>query len=177
MAINIRLLVAVYQAQKRHKQITGDTSPVSLLDLPVLKSVGAIILVFAFCHTGGLGMYITDVIRAFYSQALNTLTGNVAVFLDETSATHALLFRYTAYFLLAVNSSINVILYCLYLPTFRQYWKKLFDLGASRWFVCRKEKRELPTIFPLDEVPGLYIHQPSDDTTDNQYSVQVWSNF
>ncbi len=132
VAINIRLLVAVFQAQKRHKQIIGDTSPVSLLDLPVLKSVGAIILVFAFCHTGGVGMYITDVIRAFYSHALNTLTGNVAMFLDENSATHALLFRYTAYFLSAVNSSINVILYCLYLPTFRQYWKKLFGLCVGR---------------------------------------------
>ncbi len=60
VVINIRLLMAVYQAQKPHKQITGDTSAVSLLDLPLLKSVGAIILVFAFCHTGGLGMYITD---------------------------------------------------------------------------------------------------------------------
>ncbi len=177
VAINIRLLVAVYQAQKRHKQITGDTSPVSLLDLPVLKSVGAIILVFAFCHTGGLGMYITDVIRAFNGQALNTISGNVAVFLDENSATHALLFRYTAYFLSAVNSSINFILYCLYLPAFRQYWKKLFDLGASRWFVCRKEKRELPTIFPLEEVPGLCLPQPSVDTMAKHHSVQVWYNF
>ncbi len=72
VAFNIRQLVAVYQAQKLHKQIIGDTSPVSLLDLPVLKSAGAIIPVFAFCHTGGLGMYLTDTIRAFYSQALNS---------------------------------------------------------------------------------------------------------
>ncbi len=48
IVINIRLLVAVYKAQKRHKRIIGDTTPVSLLDLPVLKSVGAIVLVF-FC--------------------------------------------------------------------------------------------------------------------------------
>ncbi len=172
--INIRLLVAVYQAQKQHKRIIGDTSPVSLLDLPVLKSVGAIILVFAFCHTGGLGMYITDVIRAAYGHALNSPTGNTAVFLDENSATQALLFRYTSYVLSAVNSSINVILYCLYLPTFRQYWKKLF---AFQWLVCRgKETVEVPTAgtYPLGGVPGLYTHQPIfDDTTDNQYSVQV----
>ncbi len=43
VAFNIRLLVAVYQAQKLHKQIIGDTSPVFLLDLPVLKSVGALL--------------------------------------------------------------------------------------------------------------------------------------
>ncbi len=125
VAINIRLLVAVYQAQKRHKQIIGDSSPVSLLDLPALKSVGAIILVFAFCHTGGLGMYITDVIRAFYSQAIHGPAGNAAAFLDESSATDALLFRYTAYFLSAVNSSTNFILYCLYLPTFRGLFPSL----------------------------------------------------
>ncbi len=177
VVINIRLLVAVYQAQKLHKRITGDTARdtarVSFKNLPVLKSVAAIVLVFAFCHTGGLGMYVTDVLRVFYGQAQYDQTGNIAVFLDEKSATDALRFKYVAYFLSAVNSSINVVLYCLYLPTFRQHWKKLFDLGAFRCVVCREEQRTLPAIFPLEEVPRLHTQHSSDDTMDNQHYDQV----
>lgn len=119
-------------------------------------------------------MYITDIMRAFYGQALYNQIGNVAVFLDEKSAKDALLFKNAAYFLAAVNSSINVMLYCLYLPAFRQYWTKLFDLRPLRWLVCREKQPTLPAIFPLEEVPRLHTHEPCDDILDSQHSPQVW---
>ena len=174
VVINVRLLVAVYQAQKRHTRITGDTSQVSLLDLPVLKSVVSIVLVFFGCHTGGLGIYITDIMLALYGKTFESHSnGNIAVFMKENSATDALLFRYTAYYLSAVNSSINILLYCLYLPTFRRYWKKLFHLKACRWLRYREKQSTLPTVCPLEEAPGLYIDQSSDGIMDNQHFSQV----
>ena len=118
-------------------------------------------------------MYITDVMRAFYAQVHESTTGNAGMFLDETFATDALRFKYTAYFLSAVNSSINFILYCLYLPTFRRYWGKLFNLRAFA-LICEKEQRTLPTIFPLEEVPRLHAYRQSDDAMEDSQSVQVW---
>ncbi len=154
LGINVKLLVAVYQAQKRHKRIIGDTSPVSLFDLPVLKSVGAIVVVFLICHTGGMGMYVTDIMRAFAGESFGDITGGIATFLDERSATDVLRFRYTAYLLAAVNSSINVLIYCLYLPTFRQYWKKMFDIKVFTRPFCNRKKQKPQNIFPMEEIPN-----------------------
>ncbi len=152
LVINTRLLVAVYQAQKRHKRIIGDTSPVSLLDLPVLKSVGIIVVIFVGCHAGGMGMYITDVMRTFAGEALGDMTGGAAAFLDERSATNALHLRYAAYLLAAVNSSVNIFIYFLYRPVFRQYWKKMLHLNVFSWPFCKQNRQKAQSIFPMDEI-------------------------
>ncbi len=161
VVINVRLLVAVYRAQKRHKRIIGDTSPVSLLDLPVLKSVGVIVVVFAVCHSGGMGIYVIDIMRVFAGEALGAMTtGGMAIFLDERSASDALRFRYTAYLLAAVNSSVNILIYCLYLPAFRQYWKKMFDFKVLPWPFCKRSTRQKPqNISPLEEIPSEDIFE------------------
>ena len=175
VVINVRLLVAVYRAQKRHKRIIGDTSPVSLLDLPVLKSVGVIVVVFAVCHSGGMGMYVIDIMRVFAGEALGAMTtGGIAIFLDERSATDALRFRYTAYLLAAVNSSVNILIYCLYLPAFRQYWKKMFDFKVLPWPFCKRNTRQKPqNIFPMAEIPSEDILPASEKEKPAEHDVRV----
>ncbi len=173
LVINMRLLVAVCRAQKRHKRIIGDTSPVSLFDLPVLKSVAAIAVVFVICHTGGMGMYVTDIMRAFAGESLGDVTGGIATFLDERSATDALRFRYTAYLLAAVNSSINILIYCLYLPAFRQYWKKMFDLKVCTWPFCKRNRQKPQNIFPMEEILNEDILPASQEIMETQDDVLV----
>ena len=173
LGINVRLLVAVYQAQKRHKRIIGDNSPVSLFDLPVLKSVGAIVVVFLICHTGGMGMYVTDIMRAFAAQLLGDVTGGIATFLDERSATNAIRFRYTAYLLAAVNSSINILIYCLYLPAFREYWKKMFDLKVFVWPICKRNKQKVQYTFPISEILNEDILPASQEIIASEDDVLV----
>ncbi len=173
LVINTRLLVAVFRAQKRHKRIVGDTSPVSLLDLLVLKSVGVIVVVFAICHAGGMGMYITDVMRAFAGETLGDMTGGIATFLDERSATDALRFRYTAYLLAAVNSSVNILIYCLYLLAFRQHWKKMFHLEFFSWPLCKQNRQKPQSIFPMEEFTGDDIVADTGKTVSSEHIVRV----
>ncbi len=178
LVINTRLLVAVYRAQKRHKRIIGDASPVSLFDLPVLKSVGIIVVVFAICHTGGMGMYITDIMRAFAGEALGDMAGGIATFLDERSATDALRLRYTAYLLAAVNSSVNILIYCLYLPQFRQHWKKMFHLNVFTWPFCKQNREAKPqSILPMEEIMGEEILTAPGERIPRENDARVcWFN-
>ncbi len=174
LVINVRLLVAVYRAQQRHNRIIRDPSPVSLFDLPVLKSVGVILVVFAICHAGGMGIYITDVMRAFAGEALGDMAGDRATFLDEKSATDALCFRYTAYLLAAVNSSVNILIYCLYLPTFRRYWKEMFDLKVFPSGSCKRDGQHRQNIFHVDKsVSGVILPASQEETTTGKHDVQV----
>ncbi len=123
--VNISLLVAVCRAQQHHRELTQSTRK-SLLDLPVLWSSLAIVLIFLICHTGGAGLFVLDVYRIFASPPKGGLETTVNAFISESQATVGLEMKYSAYLLAAINSSVNIVLYCCFLPTFRKYWSDLY---------------------------------------------------
>ncbi len=148
VAMNIYLVVIVRKANQRHSEIT-QTSRTSLLNLPVLRSVIGILFVFLGCHTGGFGLFIVDVFRAFENSQGDGLGSSVNVFLKEDRATRGLEMKGSAYLLAALNSAINILLYCFFLPTFREKWLSFFTLGCKQRSTSRKDVQDL---IPLEEV-------------------------
>ena len=121
---NTCLVLAVRRAQNKHADITR-TARVSLFNLPLLKSVAAIVFAFLICHTAGSVIFIMDIVRALLG---STHTGGLGHSQTNTllhSDTHmkTLVFKHLGLLLASINSSINVAVYCCFLPVFRQKWK------------------------------------------------------
>ncbi len=123
--INIALVLSVRKAQRRHSDLSNTVST-SLLNLPVLRSSVGIVFAFLICHTGGVGLFVLNVFRAFSKQNEGYVATGVNVFVEEDLATKGLEMRYTALLLASINSSINIVLYAFFLPAFRRQWKFLF---------------------------------------------------
>ena len=116
VVLNIVLVRTVHKQHRHHCEISG-TRAKSLLDLPALRSALGIVFVFLICHTGGAGLFILDVFRALMVDHKNGVVGTtVNVFLEEYLATMGLEMKYSALLLAAVNSSVNVALYCFFSP-------------------------------------------------------------
>ncbi len=120
--INILLVRSVRKAQRRHSEIS-QTASTSLLNLPVLRSAIGIVFIFLLCHTGGVGLFVLNVLRAFSIRNEGYIGTGTHVFIEEGMATMGLEMRYSALLLAAVNSSVNIVLCCFFLPTFRKQWK------------------------------------------------------
>ncbi len=123
--LNISLVVSVVKAQRRHSNISGAPRK-SLLNLPVFRSAVGIAFVFLLCHTGGAGIFVLDVFRVFADSNEGPVGTTVRSFIDEHLATMGLEMKYSGILLAAVNSSVNIVLYCFFLPAFRQHWAFLF---------------------------------------------------
>ncbi len=114
--LNIVLVLTVHKQQRHHCEISG-TRAKSLFDLPALRSALGIVFVFLICHTGGVGLFILDLFRALMVDHQKGVVGTtVNVFLEEYLATMGLEMKYSALLLAAVNSSVNVALYCFFSP-------------------------------------------------------------
>ncbi len=148
VVMNVYLVVTVRKANRRHSEIT-QISTKSLLSLPVLRSVIGILFVFLGCHTGGIGLFIVDVFRALETNQGDGLRTTVNVFLDEDQATRGLEMKGSAYLLAAVNSAVNILLYCFFLPVFREKWLSFFALSLKRKSSSGKDVQD---IIPLEEV-------------------------
>ncbi len=130
--VNVRLVLAVRRAHIQHAEITG-TARVSLLKLPILKTVAAIVVVFLVCHTGGSAIFIMDIVRMFQSGSVsgNYLHGDVNTLLGDTTHTNGLVFQHLGFLLAALNSSVNALIYAMFLPTFRNHWREMFWLKSK----------------------------------------------
>ncbi len=148
--VNIALVVAVRRAQQRHSDIT-QTAKKSLVSLPALRSALGIVFVFLACHTGGAGLFVINVFCAFANPNKGFLSTTVNVFVEDSIATRGLEMKYSAMLLAVVNSSINVALYCLFLPAFRKCWASLF-LCQLRRCTGSKSRETIPDIIPLEEM-------------------------
>ncbi len=156
--LNISLVVSVFKAQRHHSDISRAPRK-SLLDLPVFRSAVGIAFVFLLCHTGGAGIFALDVFRVFVDSNTGGVGTTVKSFINEHLATTGLEMKYSGILLAAVNSSVNMVLYCFFLPAFRQHWASLF-LPAFRqhWgslFKCNwKRQRNKPgeDFAPMEEM-------------------------
>ncbi len=158
--LNITLVVSVVRAQRHHSDISGAPRK-SLLNLPVFRSAVAIAFVFLLCHTGGAGIFVLDVFRVFADSNKGGLGTTVKLFIDEQLATMGLEMKYSGIFLAAVNSSVNVVLYCFFLPAFRQHWASLFlpafrkhwaSVFKCNWKRKRKNRSRGEDIVPMEEM-------------------------
>ncbi len=132
LALIIILLVrSVRKAQRRHSDIS-QTASTSLLNLPVLRSAIGIVLIFLTCHTGGVGLFVLNVFRALSIHNEGYIGTGVNVFIEETMATKGLEMRHSTLLWAAINSSVNILLYSFFLPTFRKQWKLLFVRCGER---------------------------------------------
>ncbi len=104
---------------------------------------------FLGCHTGGFGLFIVDVCRAFENSQGDGLGTTVNVFLGEDQATRGLEMKGSAYLLAALNSAVNILLYCFFLPTFREKWLSFFTLDCKKRSTSR---RDVQNLIPLEEV-------------------------
>ncbi len=154
VVLNIYLVVVVRKANQRHSEI-ANTSRTPLLNLPVLRSVVGIVFVFLGCHTGGIGLFIIDIFRVFENSDRVGLGTTVNVFLGENSATRGLEMKGSAYLLAAVNSVINILLYCFFLPTFREKWVSFFNVGRKQRSPSKEPAQDL---IPIEEVRKQYAH-------------------
>ena len=152
VVLNVCLVVVVRKANQRHSEITK-TPRTSLLNLPVLRSVVGIVFVFLGCHTGGIGLFIIDIFRVFENSDRVGLGTTVNVFLSENSATRGLEMKGSAYLLAAVNSAINILLYCFFLPNFRDKWLSFFNLSRKQ---RSNSKRDCQDLIPLEEVGASF---------------------
>ncbi len=149
--VNVKLVLAVRRAQTRHAEI-AKADVTSLIKLPVLKSVLAIVLVFLVCHTGGLGIFILDLLRTFAgSSHRGSPYGSVIqTYLKEDFATAGLATRCIAFLLSAINSTVNIVIYCFFLPIFRKHWQELFLIKIPR---IKKSTKEPPQdMIPMEEI-------------------------
>ncbi len=149
--VNVKLVLAVRRAQRRHAEI-AKAAVTSLIKLPVLKSVLAIVLVFLVCHTGGLGIFILDLLRTFAgnSHRGSPYGSTIQTYLKEDLATAGLTTRCMAFLLSAINSTVNIVIYCFFLPIFRRHWRELFLIKLPR---IKKSKKEPPQdMIPMDEI-------------------------
>ena len=152
VVLNVYLVVVVRKANQRHSEITN-TSRTSLLNLPVLRSVVGIVFVFLGCHSGGIGLFIIDIFRVFENSDRVGLGTTVNVFLGEDRATRGLEMRGSAYLLAAVNSAINILLYCFFLPAFRDKWVSFFNLSRKQ---RSNSKRDCQDPIQLEEVGASF---------------------
>ncbi len=150
IVINIMLVVTVRKAQRRHSDIS-QTASKSLLDMPVLRSAVSIVFVFLICHTGGAGLFVLDVIRAFGEHNTGFIGTTVNAFIKESMATKGLETKYAALLLAAVNSSVNIVLYCLFLPTFRNRWALLL-IRSQRDRIKATPREPTADIIPLEQI-------------------------
>ncbi len=141
VVLNVCLVVTVRKANRRHSEI-AQTARTSLFNLPVLRSVVGIVSVFLGCHTGGIGLFILDIFRVFEDGHGHGLRTTVNVFLDKDRATTGLEMRGSAFLLAAVNSAINILLYCFFLPTFREKWVSFFTLGRKQRSASSKDGQD-----------------------------------
>ncbi len=146
--LNVCLVVAVRKANRHHNEITK-TVKRSLFNLPVLRSVVGIVSVFLGCHTAGIGLFILDIFRVFEDTKGGGLRTTVNVFLHKDRATTGLEMKGSAFLLAAVNSAINILLYCFFLPTFREKWVSFFSLPRKQRSASAKTVQDL---IPLEEV-------------------------
>ncbi len=93
-----------------------------------------------------------NVFRALSKHNEGYIGTGVNVFIEEGMATMGLEMRYSALLLAAVNSSVNIVLYCFFLPTFRKQWKLFFIRCGERKNGKRKLKEPIPDIIPLEEI-------------------------
>ncbi len=144
--INICLVVSVFRAKKRHSNMTGK-SVSSLLNLPIFWSVVCIVLVFLGCHTAGVGLFVKDLYSVFGDP--RGVENAINLYLDENFATTlGLEMKAVAFLLPAVNSTINIFLYYLFLPVFRKEWSLLFVPKMISVSVMRL-RRVSPACFPV----------------------------
>ncbi len=78
--INILLVRSVRKAQRRHRDISK-TASTSLLNLPVLRSAVGIVFVLLICHTGAVGLFVLNVLRAFIKHNDGCIGTGVNVFI------------------------------------------------------------------------------------------------
>ena len=152
--VNILLVLAVRRAQIQHAEITGEAR-VSLFKLPILKTVVMIVFVFLICHAGGSAIFILDIFRAFRARVSlgGTYLGRawLNMFLDDSTHTHSLVFKQLGFLLASVNSAVNVVVYCLFLPVFRDFWQRMHLLQMSREEA--QPKAEIPAITEASLIP------------------------
>ncbi len=120
----ICLVLAVRRAQNEHADITRPAR-VHLLNLPVLKSVAAIVFVFLICHTAGSAVFIMDIVRAFLARTNISwrVHSHINTMLRSDTHMKTLVFKHLGLLLASFNSAINVVVYCCFLPVFRHKWK------------------------------------------------------
>ncbi len=161
-AINILLVLAVRRAQIQHAVITGEAR-VSLFKLPILKTVVMIVFVFLICHAGGSAIFILDILRAF--RGSTDVTGrdvtNTNTLMDSSLHAHAVIFKELGFLLATVNSSVNILVYCFFLPVFRSFWKKMHAPHISREQV--QNEAGSPPLTEASLIPWEDLQSTEDD--------------
>ncbi len=123
--INVALVVTLRKVQQRHSNIS-QTATQSLFNLPALRNALGISFAFLICHTGGAGLFVLNVPRAFVGRSKGIVGTTANVFVEDSTATKELEMKYSALLLAALNSSVNIVLFCFFLPTFRNHWSSMF---------------------------------------------------
>ena len=152
--VNIRLVLAVRRAHIQHAEITG-AARVSLFKLPILKTVAAIVLVFLICHTGGSAIFIMDIARTFASTVSVGTYSNNNILLDATVHTNVLVFKILGLLLAALNSSINVLVYCVFLPVFRSHWRRSYWDQTEKKTDNGRNELTPPEVVPWEEMQQI----------------------
>ncbi len=137
--LNVYLVVTLQKVTRRQSEI-GNTSRTPLFKLPAMRSVIGIVSVLLGCHTGGIGLFILDVFRVFGKDQGLGLRTTENVFLSEERATWGLGMKGSAFLLASVNSAVNILLYCFFLPTFREKWVLFFSFT---WKPRSNSKRDI----------------------------------
>ena len=113
---------------------------------------------FLLCHTGGAGLFVLNVFRAFSGHSKGIVGMTVNVFLEDSMATTGLEMKYSALLLAAINSSVNIVLYCLFLPSFRRHWI-LLVIGKLTRTTGPQSKEPTVEITQLEE---MQLSRPDD---------------
>ncbi len=163
--VNIRLVLAVRRAHIQHTEITG-AARVSLFKLPILRTVATVGFVFLVCHAGGSVIFIMDIAHTFTSRTTmgKFWHGKTNILLDATVHTRVLIFKHLGFLLASVNSTLNVFVYCVFLPVFRFHWRGLCWPGTSK-DTSNQRKDETPAdVVPREEMQLAEEYDADRDT-------------
>ena len=160
--INILLVLAVRKAQIQHANITGEAR-VSLFKLPIVKTVVMIASVFLICHAGGSAIFILDILRAFWgsTDVIGYDVSQTNTLMDSSIHAHAVIFKELGFLPAAVNSSVNILIYCIFLPIFRSCWKKMHLPQIAREQV--RDKTASPPLTEASLIPWEDLPSTEDD--------------
>ncbi len=107
---NIRLLQAVYRSRKSSGELQRQGGG-QRQSMNAVKSVTAILTVFIVCQTLGMGMFVRYVLDNDQVDVIyQSMAGIIAINMESRLTT----------FVIAVNSSVNCLIYCAFLPQFRR---------------------------------------------------------
>ncbi len=96
-----------------------------------------------------------DIARTFASTVRVGSYGDNNILLDATVHTNVLVFKNLGLLLAALNSSINVLIYCFFLPVFRSHWRRLYWDQTEKNTDNQRNEQTPPDVAPWEEVQQI----------------------